>query len=80
MQNDCVFSAQCGHAIRQCFLEYSLHIPYRTKFSRHVIFLAFFADWNRTSKIKLSEMFEYRIDASGILDLRKLFPRNFLQR
>ena len=37
----------------------------------------FFADWHRTSKIKLSEMLEYRIDTNGILGPRKLFQKNF---
>ena len=46
-------------------------IPHSANISRHIIF-AFFADWNRTSKIKLREILEHRTDANGILG-----PLNF---
>ena len=36
------------------------NVPYSAKFSRRITF-AFFADWQRTSKIKLREILEYRI-------------------
>ena len=39
-----------------------MYIPHSAKFSGLVIF-TFFADWHRTSKIKLREMLKYRIDA-----------------
>ena len=41
--------------------------PCSAKYSGHIIF-KFSADWQRTSKIKLREILEYRIDANGILD------------
>ena len=42
-----------------------IDLPYNGIFSRSIIF-AFFADWHRTSKMKLREILEYRIDANGI--------------
>ena len=38
-------------------------LSYRAKFSRCIIF-TFFADWHRTSKIKLHEILKYRIDGN----------------
>ena len=48
----------------------SFNVPCSAKFSRCAIF-TFCADCHRTSKIKLREILEYRIDANGILALRK---------
>ena len=49
-------------------------IPSGPKFSTRT----FFADWHRTSKIKLREMLKYRIDALIMYhDPRKLFSQNF---
>ena len=44
-------------------VDVDLSTPYSGKFLRCIIF-AFFADWHRTSKIKLREI--YRIDADAL--------------
>ena len=51
------------------------NIPYSTKFSRRIIF-AVFADWCRTSKIKLAKSLNsLGVWLSRILGPRNLFPR-----
>ena len=49
---------------------------YSAKVSRHITF-SFFADWHRTSKIKLRKISEYRIDANGILVRENCFREMF---